>query len=114
MPKVFDAQTSIKTFSSHGSLSSRIVRRAVERALPDMRNCYKVASRQAKKNKGGGVPVSLQINELGRAANIKVSSFALPGLSQCIGKSLRSVRTRIAPDVGTVRVSLSVNFAPLK
>lgn len=114
IPQVFDAQTSIKDFRARGSLSSRVVRRAVDRALPDLRTCYKEASRRAKKNKGGAVKVSLGINELGRASNVKVSSFALPGLSQCVSKRLGSVRTRVVPDVGTVSISLTLNFAPLK
>jgi hypothetical protein len=111
VPKVFDAVTSISGFSAKGSLSSNVVRRAVDRALPTFRSCYKSAARKSKKNKAGSLKLSFQINELGRASNIKVGSYPLSGLSQCVSKGLKTVRTRMAPDVGTVRVSLSLKFA---
>ncbi len=109
--KVFDAVTTISAFSARGSLSNNVVRRAVNRALPIFGRCYKSAAKKSKKNKAGTLKVSFEINESGRSSQIKVASYPLSGLSQCVSKGLKTVKTRMAPDVGTVKVSLSLKFA---
>jgi hypothetical protein len=111
VPKVFDAVTTIGSLSAQGSLSTSVVRRAVNRALPAFRICYKSAAKKSKKNKAGSLKVTFVIDESGRASNIKAGSYALSGLSQCVSARLKSVKTRMAPDVGTVKVSFSLKFA---
>ncbi len=111
-PKIFDASTSIVGLSAKGSLSSREVKKAVERRASALRSCYKTNSKRANAVPRITARVSFIIDESGRARNVNVSGATLPGLKDCIASSFKKVQTQNAPDVGTVRVSLTVNYAP--
>ncbi|HKE19455.1 MAG TPA: protein kinase, partial [Kofleriaceae bacterium] len=89
-----------------GSLSNAEVRRAVERVMPRMSGC----SRAAGGRVAPGVRVTFTVDENGRAREIRASAADAPELAACVSDALSAVRSRVAPDVGEVRVSLRVVF----
>jgi serine/threonine-protein kinase len=111
-PPVFDAHAAIAALTVHGSLSNAEIRRAVERVIPELQACYRTVARAARRNATATVHASLVIDDTRRPTEIRASQASWPELANCAGSALRSVRTNIAPDVGTVEVSLDVSFTP--
>jgi hypothetical protein len=109
-----DATARVTGFKSRGSLPRSNARRAIDRAESKFRGCYKTAAKKAGKNAAAKVSVELVIDEAGRARNVKVGAAPLPGLSACLESAVSSARSRVPPDVGTVRVSFKVKFTPVK
>ncbi|MET0387141.1 MAG: hypothetical protein ABW321_14330 [Polyangiales bacterium] len=105
------AAATIEDLSVRGSLSASNVRRSVERLRPALAACYERAAQQAGRNGHGRVELSLTIDETGRARAPHVSGAALPGLGSCLS-SVTSKLVSQAPDTGTVRASITVNFMP--
>jgi hypothetical protein len=100
-----DARAAIESLSVDGSLSDAEVRRGVERVRSRLDACYRAAGAVRS-----GVQVSFVVDEAGRASQVRATGGA-NGLSACITDVISSVRTRVAPDVGDVRVSLRVGPA---
>ena len=100
-----DARAVINALSIEGSLSDAEVRRGIERVHSRLDGCYRAAGGAAR----AGVQVSFVIDEGGRASQVRASGPN--GLSACITDAIAGVRTRVAPDVGDVRVSLRVGPA---
>ncbi|MEY4582162.1 MAG: hypothetical protein RL701_6865 [Pseudomonadota bacterium] len=112
------AAANIEDLSVRGSLSASNVRRGVERLRPALAACYERAAQQAGRNRFGRIELSLMIDEAGRARAPHVSPQGsnqdgdmLPGLATCLG-SVTSKLVSQAPDTGTVRASIVVNFTP--
>ncbi|HWM86873.1 MAG TPA: hypothetical protein VNO33_13565, partial [Kofleriaceae bacterium] len=99
----------IDDISVEGSLGDAEVRRGIDRVQPRLRGCYRGAT-----GRGSGVRVSFTVDENGRARDIRISGGQTPGLSSCITQVFGAVRTRVAPDVGEVRVTLRVGLAPVE
>ena len=112
-PAFVDARPVIDGLAVEGSLSDAEVRRGILRVEPRLAACYRAAARRTgRAGAGDGVRVTFTIDENGRAREIGASGGALPGISSCVGDAIAAVRTRIAPDVGDVRVSVRVGFSP--
>jgi tRNA A-37 threonylcarbamoyl transferase component Bud32 len=107
------ARAAIGSLAVDGSLADVEIRRALERVRPRLAGCYRTAARVAGRDAAGGVQVSFEVDENGRASGIHAGHAPLPGLSECVSGAVSAVRSRIAPDVGRVRVSFLVSFTPL-
>lgn len=110
--RVVGARVAIGKIDLNGSLSVSEVRRPVERALPAISACYLRAATRAGKSAAGTARVTLTIDETGEARGVKASGSPLPGLDGCIAGALSGFRTRSAPDVGTVTVTLDLTLQP--
>jgi|GEM_PF-989293 len=110
-PLLTTAAVSFDGLDVSGGLSGVTVKRGLERALGDLRSCYRDAARAAGKSPPIRLKVSLVIDESGSAQKVSGAKAALPKLADCARAALRGVRTT-APDVGTVNVSLSIVFQP--
>jgi eukaryotic-like serine/threonine-protein kinase len=106
------ARADVEGLTVEGSLSDAEVRRGLERILPRLATCYRAAATRAGRDAAGVIRVSFVIGENGRAGQVRAGDGPLPGLAACVSSAMEGVRTRIAPDVGDVRVSLRVSFAP--
>ena len=82
-----------------GSLSPSVVRRAVDRVLPALRHC---ADRVGERL----VVASFAIGETRRANGLQVAGAG----ASCLAAALASVRTEVAPELGDVRVQVTVAF----
>jgi hypothetical protein len=105
------AAANIEDLTVRGSLSASNVRRSVERLRPAYAACYEQAAQQAGHNRFGRVQLSLTIDEAGRARTPRVQGAELPGLGACLN-TVTSKLVSAAPDTGTVRASIVVNFVP--
>jgi serine/threonine protein kinase len=108
------ATASIGDLDLDGAIPLSEVRRAVERVMPQLRDCYHGAARKAGRNAHGGLQVSIVINESGLARKVQVSSHGLPGVQGCVASALQRVRTRTVPDVGVARVSFKISYGPVR
>jgi hypothetical protein len=94
-----------------GSLPTSEIRSALARTLDEMRSCYRAAATKAHRTPDVSVKLSFEIDEGSRAGRVSVSGDSL-GLGGCVKDAVGSVRTRMAPDVGTVAVTATVRFKP--
>jgi len=82
-----------------GALPAAEVRRAAMRLLPVLERCRPAVAET--------VVVTLRIDESRRASAVRASGGAA---SSCVSAALGALRTESAPDVGDVRVKVSVAF----
>ena len=106
------ARTSIQSLEVQGSLSTAEVRRGVGRVEQRLSACYSAAAIRAGRDAAGDVTLRFVIGENGRARQVSAGGAPLPGLAACVADAIGGVRTRVAPDVGEVRVSVRVHFTP--
>jgi hypothetical protein len=83
-----------------GSLPSSDVERALQRVTPALRDCV------AKANAPGVIRVGLQIDESRRASNVHVDKQT--SVAVCVANAMSALRSAVAPDVGDVAVSFTV------
>lgn len=112
VPTNFEAKTSIASFASDGSLSDSKVRRPIKASMTKFATCYEKAAKASKKNRSLSVSVRFFISVNGRAERVKVSSTPLPGLTGCITKAVKKLRTRDHPDTGAQPVQFTLKFKP--
>ncbi len=96
--------------STRGSLSTVVVRRAIDRTMPEIADC----ARRAAVSSATPTQVAratFVIDDSRRATSIAISGTAAPPLVTCVSRALTSVRTADAPDVGTVSVTIDIGFA---
>jgi len=111
-PKVVTrARLSMADLSVRGSLTTAVVRRAVERVMPVVSACYGPAVTRAGRSPAVDVRTRFEIDESQRAQTIRTASV-LPGLAECVDRALGGVRTEAPPDVGTEDVTFVFQFAP--
>ncbi len=108
-----EARAVIDSLAVEGSLSDSEIRRGLERVEPRLVRCYRGAAIRAGRGADGALRVTFVVGESGRAHQIRAGDGPLPGLAACVSGAISAVRTRIAPDVGDVRVSFRVHFAPV-
>lgn len=111
-PKNYDAIPTISGLQVKGPMSSREIKRAVERRMSSLRDCYKSASKRSNKVPTLSVKVSFAIDEAKRATQVAVKGATLSGLGSCIGASIKKVQSRNAPDTGLAKVSFSIRYVP--
>src|SRR5262249_20290858 len=107
-----DALVTLSVTDVEGALPRADVERAVERVLPAFRACYVQAAARAQKNAGGTLAVKFAVDETGAARDAEVGSGPLPELAACVRTAARRIRTQ-APDVGGVRVWVTLTFSSL-
>jgi eukaryotic-like serine/threonine-protein kinase len=91
--------------SVDGSLADAEVRRALDRIAPRLDACARAANLAA----APVVRAEFLIDENGRARAVRTTGAS--SVAGCVAGALGAVRTRVAPDVGEVRVSLRVTFS---
>lgn len=107
-----DAQVTASVKDVEGALPRAAVERAVERVLPSVRACYVEAAARAQRNAAGTLDVKFSLDETGVARDADVGSGPLPDLAGCVRAAARRIRTQ-PPDVGGVRVSVTLTFSPV-
>jgi eukaryotic-like serine/threonine-protein kinase len=110
-PGTFDAVPAISKLSVEGSLTTTEVQAALARTVDALRTCYRGAAKKANQTPEVSVKVSFEIDEGARATSVRVSSDTF-GVGACVKDAIGGMRTRVAPDVGTVSVSAVVRFKP--
>lgn len=108
-----DATPSIARLDVDGSLPSTVVRRGIDRVLPSLRDCYRAAAKAQQSTPVASVSLSFEIDETSAARNVSARGAAFGTLSTCARGVLGRVQTPQAPDVGTVRVTVSIKFEPI-
>jgi serine/threonine-protein kinase len=93
------ASAKLVSLDVDGSLSAAVVRRAIDRVLPDVRACATQAG-------SGSVAVRFTIADTRRAVDVHASGTG----SGCVAQAIGGVRTEVAPDVGDVEVRLRFEF----
>ena len=111
-PVGMDCGIALGAFDSSGSLPRSSIQRALARVEEDVADCYRAGAKAVGHGLAGVVPVTLTIDVDGRARNVTVAPFGLPGVSACVEHAYARVRTLDRPDTGTVRASFSVHFKP--
>lgn len=86
-----------------GSIADGDVKRSLNRALPALRACAKVARAPAT------VSVHFTVGDNRRAANVEAAG-GTPAVADCVAAAIRAVRTETAPDTGGASVSVSVEI----
>ena len=112
-PGTLDAIPSIGAVSVDGSLTTSEVQSALGRTLEALRGCYRSAATSSKKTPDLSVKVTFEIDEGARAGRVRVAGDTL-GVASCVKDAIGTVRTRVAPDVGTVSVTATVRFKPTR
>ena len=110
VPRSVLTQSSLTGLSARGSLSTVVVRRALERTLPEISACVRRAA-VSSLTPTQTLRATFTVDENRRASNIAVTGNAAAPLATCVSRALADVRTADAPDVGTVSVSLDIGFA---
>ncbi|HEY5952529.1 MAG TPA: protein kinase [Kofleriaceae bacterium] len=112
-PGTLDAVPAFSKVAVDGSLTTTEVQSALARTLDVLRACYRGAAKRANQTPDVSVKISFEIDEGARATGVRVSGDAL-GIGACVKDAIGGVRTRVAPDVGTVSVSAVVRFKPTR
>jgi serine/threonine-protein kinase len=112
-PGSLDATPAIASLDVNGPLPSSTVKRAVERALPAMRTCYRTAAKAAGKTPADKVTLSFEIDENSTATGVAASGASLGTLAACAKGAIARIQTQQAPDVGTVHVVVAITFRPI-
>jgi hypothetical protein len=113
-PGSLDAVPSFAKVAVDGSLTTTEVRNALARTLDTLRSCYRGAAKRANQTPDVSIRVSFEIDEGARASGVRISGGDWLGLGTCAKQAIGDVRTRVAPDVGTVSVSAVIRFKPTR
>ncbi len=108
-PPAILSRAALASVTARGSLSTAVVRRAVERAMPEIADCARRAAVTSTAS-SALVRATFVIDDSRRATKVSISGGAAPALAGCVTRALANVRTADPPDVGTVAVSLDVSF----
>jgi hypothetical protein len=107
-----DATLAITKVAVDGSLPTSEVHSAIERTIGDLRDCYRAAARKVKRTSALTIRISFVIDEARAARAVKVAGDTI-GVASCVQRTIANIRTRSAPDVGTVAVIAQISFKPL-
>lgn len=112
-PGSLDAVPLVTKLAVDGSLTTGEVHTALNRSLDTLRGCYRSAAKHANQTPDVSIRVNFVIDEGARASRVRIVGDSL-GLGGCAKDAIGDVRTRVAPDVGTVSVSAVVRFKPTR
>jgi hypothetical protein len=112
-PGTLDATPSFAKLSVDGSLTTTEVQSALARTVDALRGCYRGAAQRIRQTPDVSLRISFEIDEGARATSVRVTGDTL-GVGACVKDTIGSVRTRVAPDVGTVSVTAVVRFKPTR
>jgi predicted Zn finger-like uncharacterized protein len=97
--------------ASNGTLSSEDVSKVVVRGRPNLQRCYETALRGAGSDQTVRMNVELVVSPSGNVASVKTSGDGLlPGMAQCIERTVRMWRFPSSGDSSPVKFPLL--FAP--
>lgn len=102
-PLPTSARVAIAALSVRGALANDDVRRAVDRLLPAIAQCY------VRGAAASTVRVTLAIDESRRASNVRASG----AMGSCTAAALDALRVTTAPDTGDVSIALELAFQPV-
>jgi serine/threonine protein kinase len=108
-----DATASVTRVSVNGSLTTSEVQSALERTTGQLRACYRAAAGRAQHTPLVTLKVSFVIDEARAPRGVQVAGDPI-GLAACAREAIANIRTRSAPDVGTVAVTAQISFKPRK
>ena len=111
-PLTTRARTELRSLEVRGSLSNAVIRRALERLEPQMRRCFATQAAASRRSTVTTVRVTFVVDDTRQASSVQAGSSTWPGLATCVGDVVRELRTNTAPDVGSVPVSVDVQFTP--
>ncbi len=112
-PGSLDATPAFSKLSVDGSLTTTEIQAALARTLESLRSCYRGAAKRANHTPELSLRVSFEIDEGARASGVRVAGDTV-GVAPCVKEAIGGVRTRVAPDVGTVSVSTVIRFKPIR
>jgi serine/threonine-protein kinase len=107
-----DAVPTVANLDVNGPLPNSVVRRAVDRAMPAVRACYRAAAAAQKKTPALKMAVTFEIDENSAATNVSANGGAFGSLSSCVRSAIGQITTQQAPDVGTAQVAVTIQFTP--
>jgi serine/threonine protein kinase len=107
-----DAVPRVTRVAVDGSLPTSEIRTAIGRVQSTLRACYRDSARRAARTPAFAIKVSFEIDEARAARGVRISGDTL-GVAGCVGDALSGLRTRVAPDVGTVSVTAVIQFDPV-
>jgi serine/threonine-protein kinase len=110
-PGALDAAPRIRRVSVDGSLPTSEIKDAMGRTTAALRACYRSAARRANTTPALSIKVAFVIDEARAARGVQVTGDTL-GVAGCVRDALANLRTRVAPDVGTVAVTAVIKFEP--
>jgi hypothetical protein len=93
-----------------GTLSSEDVSKVVVRGRQNLQRCYETALRGANTDQTVRMNVELTVSPSGNVTNIRVTGDGLPGMSQCIERTVKMWRFPASADSSPVKFPLL--FAP--
>jgi serine/threonine protein kinase len=107
-----DAIPSVRV-AINGAMQNSAVEDAFARATGALRACYRRAAKAAQQTPGIRIKVTFEIDEQRAVRGVTVKNDKL-GVGACIEDVVSDIRTREAPDVGTVSVTALIQFDPTK
>jgi serine/threonine-protein kinase len=111
-PGSMDAVPSIASLDVKGSLSTAVVRRAVDRALGSLRTCYQTAARAGKATPPIDLQLRFEVDENSIATHVAATGTSFGSLASCAASVIGELHTQQAPDTGTAQVSALIKFRP--
>jgi eukaryotic-like serine/threonine-protein kinase len=112
-PGSLDALPSVASLEVNGSLSRSIVRRSIDRSLPELRDCYRAAARDGKATPALELQLAFEVDENSLVTRVTATGASFGTLPSCASSVARRIRTQEAPDVGTTQVTTVIRFRPL-
>ena len=108
-----DAVPKVSRVAVDGSLPTSEIKTAIGRTNAALRACYRSAARRAGQTPALSLKVAFVIDEARAARGVQISGDTL-GVAGCVRDALANIRTRVAPDVGTVAVTAVIRFEPVE
>ena len=115
-PGTLDATPSISGVKIVGPLTTTAVNDALAHIIDELRSCYRTAAQRAGQTPAVTARISFEIDESRSIRNVQaaIRDGDVLRLTACVKDAVTHVRSRDAPDVGTVEVSATVQFRPTK
>ncbi|HEX8106385.1 MAG TPA: hypothetical protein VF516_01605, partial [Kofleriaceae bacterium] len=95
-----------------GSLATSVARRSVERVLPGLRACYAAAARASRTAPAIELRLSFEIDENSLATHVATGDVRFGAFARCVAGVAGQIHSTQAPDVGTARVVVVIQFHP--
>jgi hypothetical protein len=113
-PKVvgtLDAIVSARVTSVSGGFSADELQSTVDRMREPFRTCYREAAKKKQETPALTLKIAFVIDESSSARDIRITGDTL-GVGACVRSAAANMRTRMAPDVGTVAAVATLKFKP--
>ena len=111
-PLSMRARAELRSLEVRGSLSTAVIRRALERIEPQLRGCFAAQAAASRRSIATTVHLTFIVDDTRKASAVQAASSTWPALASCVGEVVHELRTNTAPDVGSVPVSVDIAFTP--